>query len=242
MHRFFLKPETIRGDRFLISDAKAAHQIGHVLRLRPGEDITLLDNQGNEYLARIDTTAGRAVRGRVLRHEFYKQEIVSRKIILYQALLKKSNFELVLQKCTELGVSAFLPMITARTIKIKKEVPERWRDIVREAAEQSGRIFIPEIYEPRNFKQAAQEAAGKEDQKNFIAYEELARIKNHDREKIWYADNSREVGIFIGPEDGFSQEEVEFAKQNGIEPINLGPLILRAETAALGASALLVLT
>lgn len=231
MHRFFVDPKTISGDQFLIKDAGIIHQISKVLRMHSGDKLILLDNFGGEFLAEISKTEKLNIAGKIIKSA-KKKELVQRKLTLYPSLLKKDNFELVLQKCTELGVFAFQPIITNRTIKIKKEIPDRWRDIVSEAAEQSGRVFIPEIFTPIKIEKALSQ---KTSQIRFIAHEkEKNRRLKSELEKI---SASESIDIFIGPEGGFSENEISFAQKAGIITVSLGSLILRAETASIVASA-----
>ena len=217
----------------MINDIRLIHQISRVLRMQKGEQATLLDNLGNEFLVEIGEISMGQVSGKII-DSAKKTEKVRRKIILYQSLLKKDNFELVLQKCTELGVAYFQPIITERTIKVKDEVPERWLDIVREAAEQSERIFIPEILKPRKFFEALKLL--NKDAESFLAYEEAH--EPHLSKELSKLEKQKSVNLFIGPEGGFSGKEIELAKENGVKIVSLGPLILKSETAAVTVSVL----
>jgi 16S rRNA (uracil1498-N3)-methyltransferase len=163
-YRFFVDSGAIHGREVLIDDAELAHQIGTVLRLRPGEKITLLDNSGWQHVVALHTVERGRVAGTVERKELAGGEPRT-KITLYVALMRPERFEWVLQKGTELGVSAFVPLICERsTIADADELSvtklERWNRIVREAAEQSRRGKLPRLapalFLPAACDQAAQ--------------------------------------------------------------------------------------
>jgi 16S rRNA (uracil1498-N3)-methyltransferase len=188
-----------------------------------------LDGCGRECPAEITEIGKQKVAGKILKCDNLPEKII-RRVTLCAAILKKDNFEWILQKCTELGVAVFRPIITERTIKIKNEVPGRWRDIVREAAEQSERIFLPEIKNPASLKTALKEAAGEK----YLAFERGGTL--FSKEKL-----SGEITIFIGPEGGFTEREVALAKESGAKIVSLGQTILRAETASVAATTIAIL-
>jgi 16S rRNA (uracil1498-N3)-methyltransferase len=163
-YRFFVDSGAIHGRDVLLDDGELAHQIGTVLRLRPGEKITLLDNSGWQYVVALDTIERGRVAGIVERKELAAGEPRT-KLTLYVALMRPERFEWVLQKGTELGVSAFVPLICERsTIADADELStnklERWNRIIREAAEQSRRGKLPRLapalFLPAACDQAAQ--------------------------------------------------------------------------------------
>ncbi|MBI2942126.1 MAG: RNA methyltransferase, partial [Chloroflexi bacterium] len=169
------------------------------------------------------------------------------KITLYQALLRPSKFEVVLQKCTELGVAAFVPTISERCIisNVGDGNPaklERWHRIIVEAAEQSNRGKLPTLQPASVFPQAAEQARGF----SLVAWEgESERsIRDVVREGLGVgvagARRPFTVNVFIGPEGGFSAAEVEIARSYGIVPVSLGRRILRAETAAIAATTIIL--
>lgn len=237
MHRFFVDPQHFSGDRVSLP-ADIAHQIRNVLRLRPGTPILLLDNSGAEYevlLRQVDRqqVVGEAVAKRPSPNEPTVQ------LTLYQALMKRDKFEWVLQKGTEIGVSAFVPIVTQRSlvqdIDIKANKQARWHKIITEAAEQSRRGRIPELHPPQTLAQALENYPPKP---GFIAWEEEEALTL--RKALAVGERPSHISLFIGPEGGFAAEEVEAAQAAGIQAITLGKRILRAETAALVASALVL--
>jgi 16S rRNA (uracil1498-N3)-methyltransferase len=141
----------------------------------------------------------------------------------------------VLQKCTEVGVSRFVPVVTERSVAHEPSASrqQRFESIVREAAEQSGRGIVPEVSEPSTFVQALHLAV--EDGSAYLCWEA-------EREQRFPAIVSapRWAGLFIGPEGGFSEEEVRAAAKMGVQPLSLGARILRSETAAIVGAALLL--
>jgi len=148
---------------------------------------------------------------------------INKQVILYCAILKKENFELVCQKATEVGVSKIIPVISERTIKLGLK-EERLKMIIKEAAEQSGRVIIPELGEPIDFSDAVVSAMG------------IRIIFDPDGEVMGKVNDEKEVSIMIGPEGGWSDVEIKKTIEQGWRIASLGDLTLRAETAAIIAS------
>ncbi|MCB9009189.1 MAG: 16S rRNA (uracil(1498)-N(3))-methyltransferase [Ardenticatenaceae bacterium] len=237
MHRFFVDPNYFSGERITLPPA-IAHQIRNVLRLRVGSAILVLDNSGAEYevlLRQVDRqqVIGEAVAKRPSPNEPTVQ------LTLYQALMKRDKFEWVLQKGTEIGVTQFVPLVTQRSlvqdVDIKEGKQLRWQKIITEAAEQSRRGRIPELHPPQTLAQVLENHPARP---GLIAWEEASGLSL--REALVGAERPSHISLFIGPEGGFAAEEVAAAQAAGIRPITLGKRILRAETAALVASALVL--
>jgi 16S rRNA (uracil1498-N3)-methyltransferase len=237
MHRFFVDPQQFSGDRVSLPE-DIAHQIRNVLRLRPGAAILVLDNSGAEYevlLRQVDKqqVVGEAVAKRPSPNEPAVQ------LTLYQALMKRDKFEWVLQKGTEIGVSQFVPLVTQRSlvqdVDIKTNKQARWHKILTEAAEQSRRGRIPELHPPQTLAEAL---AAHPPQPGLIAWEEEVGLGL--REALGGGERPSHISLFIGPEGGFAAEEVKAAPAAGVRAITLGRRILRAETAALVAAALVL--
>lgn len=232
MHRFFIPNEWICRNS-VIFRGQQVHQIRDVIRLQAGDRITVLDNSGCEYEVELKRITKELVEGTICGEVAAAEP--SAEITLYQALLKGSGFELVLQKCTEIGVSRFVPVSCERCVarNPSSEKVERWRKIVLEASEQSGRGKLPDIGPVMPFQQACQ-SVGKP---SFIADAGKSTSGLHSVLRNELANMKREpspkVCLFIGPEGGFSPAEVDLAIQCGIQPITLGDRVLRAETAGL---------
>jgi 16S rRNA (uracil1498-N3)-methyltransferase len=204
-----------------------------VLRLRVGDHVSVLDNTGWEYEIEITGITRSHVTGAIYSKRHIEGPITV--ITLYQALLKSSNFNFVLQKCTEIGVSSFVPLICERCVAKapddKKQ--ERWHKIITEAAEQSRRDRIPTLEPALDFKQACQIVANL----SLLAWEgETASDLRSLLQSKAASATHHSVNLFIGPEGGFSPDEVDFAQHLGIVPITLGRRVLRAETAGLVAA------
>lgn len=242
MHRFFIPATWLHGNTVRIEDAPA-HQIRNVLRMRPGARLVVLDNTGWEYEIELVEVDKAHVQG-LIHHQRAVQTEPAVAITLYQCLLKKDNFEWVLQKCSEVGVSRFVPVTSQRTIVTfpKASKFDRWQRIVTEAAEQSGRGRVPELAEPLTFEQAvaAQNAQPVTESGSLalIPWEAAAERRLHD--VCCRAPEAQSIALFIGPEGGFDPGEIEMAEAAGVLPVTLGPRILRAETAAVVACALVL--
>lgn len=235
MHRFFIPPEWLSEGTVVIT-GKPVHQIRNVLRLGAGDHIIVLDNSGWEYEVELQLMDSARVEGRVISKSPAGGEPRT-KITLYQALLKGSNFEFVLQKCTEIGVAGFVPLICERCVAAAPDHKRlsRWRSIITETAELSRRGKLPVLQSPTSFTEACKSAS----RTSLLPWEE-EKVRGigdvlRTTQKI---RNDSAISIFVGPEGGFSSHEVEFARSCGIVPVSLGRRILRAETAGLVAAAI----
>ncbi len=230
MHRFFVPPAALKNGEVELPEP-AARQVRQVLRLSAGDDINIFDGSGAEWHVQL-TSVGRAhARGRVVEEIAAGREPRTH-ITLYQGLLKSDRFEWVLQKCTELGVAEFVPIISARVVAgpVSHNKQVRWERILVEAAEQSGRARVPPL------KAAISLAEGLR----------LARSRGGVVLIPWEQERSTDLGtalapegpvhLFIGPEGGFTEDEIELARSTSAVPITLGSRILRAETAGLVAA------
>ena len=246
MHRFFIPPQWIDGDRVVI-EGRQVHQLRDVLRLAPGDHIVALDNSGWEYEVELGSLSPEHVEGVICSRNAALTEPATR-IVLYQALLKGNRFEIVLQKCTELGVSGFVPLLCERCVMghlrdVTEGKMERWQRIIAEAAEQSRRGKLPFLQPVMFFQQACQQAKGL----SLMAWEGeqamgLRALLRSRRPRARKASERKPflVNIVIGPEGGFSQSEVEFARNCGLVPITMGERILRAETAGIAATSVVL--
>jgi len=249
MHRFFVSPDQLEGDRVIIA-GPSAHQIRNVLRLGPGDSIFVLDNSGWEREAEIVEVDRGQVVGKVLGRTLATGEPRT-KVSLYLGVLKGSHFEFVLQKGTELGIVEFVPLISQRCVissldDVNKK-SGRWQRIIQEAAEQSRRGRLPRLEPAMVFSRACERAKRTgglslmpwEDEEEVNLKLVLGKGERETKKSSFPSFHSRpfSVNLFIGPEGGFTFEEVILAQRYGIVPITLGPRILRAETAGLVAAA-----
>ncbi len=229
--RFFVPADWVAASAqaFSIPAGSLHKQITAVLRLKVGDELSLLTGDGREFEGRIDQISRANVIGSITKtHETKKTDT---DLIVCAAITKRDTFEWMLQKCTELGATKFIPLISERVIKRPTESPKRWQQIIREAAEQSGRRTLPLLTEPVSLADA-------------LTYtNKSTRIFLHetggkDLPKLHQSSSS---AIFIGPEGGFSDNEITLAKEAKAQIVTLGDLVMRAETAAIVVVALIKL-
>ncbi len=233
MYRFFTSSDLIGGE-YLTVEGADVHHIRNVLRMKAGEDIEAVDENGLVYTCRIETLEKNVITARILFSEPAETELPSR-VILYMGLPKFEKMELIIQKAVELGVSEVVPVKTARCVvkldeKRSATKLERWKGIAEAAAKQSKRGIIPTVRGVMSFKEALTEASKLDH--SIIPYEKAEGIES-SRQAIENVKPGESVGIFIGPEGGFEVSEVEDAIASGAESITLGKRILRCETAAI---------
>ena len=230
IHRFFVSSGQIKNNKVFFA-GDSAKQITKVLRLKIGDKVIVLDNSGFEFLVKLQTEISGQVIGNIIKRT--KNHAEPKTVItLYQALTSREKIETILQKCTEIGVSKFVPVETKRSLlkvkDIKTDRLERFKKIIQEAAEQSERGLIPEISKPVKFEEAIIKLGTQG--LALCAWEEEKQNKLSD---ILAQDSkAKKVSIFIGPEGGFEKNEIIFAKKHRVVTIGLGPRILRTETAS----------
>lgn len=231
MHRFFVEASQIEGTNIHII-GQDAHHIKNVLRMRPKEKILISDGDKTEYTCYIEELSEDEVLAKVMFAKESGLELPS-KIYLFQCIPKNDKMELIIQKAVELGACEIIPVAASRCVvklDAKKEASKlkRWNGISESAAKQSKRMYIPEVTSVMKFQEAL-EYAKKIDVK-LIPYE-LAKGMEATRECISGIQPGQSVAIFIGPEGGFEESEVQMAMDAGFLPITLGKRILRTETA-----------
>lgn len=236
MPRFFISSENFdNADRSKISIfGNDAVHISKSLRMSAGEKVVLCDNQNIEYNCEISGFEGGVVHLCVLSTSVSKSE-PSIRVTLFQALPKGDKFELILQKCTELGVCEVVPVISERCISrpdgktLEKKV-ERWNRICSEASMQSGRGKVPKVLSPVAFCDAIN--LMKKSDLYFICYEGEKNLSLRDYlSEKFISGKTESVSFFVGPEGGISQSEIMSAEKSGVRGIGLGKRILRTETA-----------
>ena len=229
LHNFFIEQKIGDQKEITIDDSSLLNQWRHVFRLNTGASVVLLDNSGFEYLAQFTELTYLEAVFAIL--EKRKNKFLPKKeIFLFQALIKPDKFEWILEKGTELGVSHFRPVITHRAMAKKLNLA-RARKIITESAEQSGRGTLPALYEPMKLEELLSTY-----QFPYVAFDPLGKPWTHkDFEK------TSALGILIGPEGGWSEQELKLLRDKNIPIISLGTQILRAETAAIAVTSLLLL-
>ena len=242
MHKFFTPKELISENIAKIIGEDVKHII-KVLRIEAGEKVVLNDCQGTEYLAVISSTSKQEVEFEILEKLDVNNESPV-KIHLYQGLPKAQKMDLIVQKGTELGITEFIPTITHRVdVKLKGEFKklDRLNRIALEAAKQSKRSIIPKVSEPIDFE----EVLDKIDSLDLliVPYENANNfgIKTliNELRKENNIDSIKNIGIFVGPEGGIEEDEIEKLKDKGAYIVTLGKRILRTETAGFVATSLI---
>ncbi len=227
LHRFIVG--SLSPGQSQLDDQELYNQWKNVLRLEAGASILLTDGQGQEAQATIAAYQGNKILvevGKVKTIDFGD----SNQVVLCCAILKKENFELVCQKATEIGVSQIIPVLTTRTVKLGLN-EERLNKIIKEAAEQSGRVVVPTL----NSITAWSEVISVSGFDHKIIFD-----KQGDSPEIRAGGKNKKIAILVGPEGGFTDEEITEARQVGWEVKSLGQNILRGETAAIVATYLAV--
>lgn len=239
MHRFFAEPGQIGEKEIVITGADVNH-IRNVLRMRTGEEVLIADGRGAEYRCKLTDLSENEVRAQILWKLDGNAELASA-VTLFQGLPKSDKMDLIVQKCVELGVDRIVPVSTKRAVvklDAKKEETrlKRWNTISESAAKQSGRGVIPEVSGVMSFEKALEEA--KKLDVLLIPYERAEHMAE-TRRVMGEIRPGQSVGVFIGPEGGFEESEVEEAVAAGAQVITLGKRILRTETAGLAVMAML---
>jgi 16S rRNA (uracil1498-N3)-methyltransferase len=234
IHRFFVPPSWISPSIVNLRD-QTAHQIRVVLRMQPDDSIIVLDDSGIEWHVNLTKIDKDSVQGKIIAQRPAQGEPALH-LTLYQGTLKAQKFEWVLQKGTELGVSCFVPTICQRSIVRRHHTPAnkntRWQHIIREAAEQSGRGKLPRLEQAMSLPDALTHA-----QSATLVIMPWPEATEASFKEILGKTKVERVALFIGPEGGFTADEIALGQQFGAMLVRLGPRILRAETAGLAACA-----
>jgi 16S rRNA (uracil1498-N3)-methyltransferase len=231
--RIFVDKIRILEQTAYVAEREKVHRIRDVLRLKKGDRIVLLDNSGKEYTCTIEEPAQKRVKLKIEKTK--EKEETQGGLHLYPALIKKNRFESILEKCTEIGVKSFTPLLSERTETEFSSIPSRWEKIAREAAEQSERFFLPEINRILPYKKALTDLSEKA---SVLVFSRKAKHSNLSEIKDNLKEGS-EIHLFLGPEGGFTGEEVDFGQGKGAKLVSFGSRPLRAETAAIVASGIL---
>ena len=231
MHRFFIQHSQIQGSRLYVEGTDVNH-IKNVLRMKRGDQVMVSDGEGMQYLCALESFTDGLVWFEIV-DTWKENRELSSKLYLFQGLPKSDKMELIIQKATELGVHEVVPVVTGRTVvrldeKKAQKKTARWNAIAESAAKQSGRSRIPRVREAMTFSEAL--ASAGELDVLLIPYEKAEGMEA-TRQVIEGIRPGQSVGIFIGPEGGFEEAEVEQAVALGAAPVTLGRRILRTETA-----------
>lgn len=237
MPSFLVKPESINEDTIILSGREYKHAI-KVLRYVKGDIINVIDGAEKKYKAVIIEIYKNSLRAKILEtHKTDTEPQVS--ITLFQSLIKATRFEMILEKATELGIQRIVPVITERSIYKSAEPGEkmrkRWQRILEGAACQCGRMDIPELGPVISFEKAVSE---NEQNLNILFFPDKSSEKIAGILEV--LEKIESLGLFVGPEGGFSEKEFRTAVSAGIRICGLGSNILRAETAAIVSLAIVI--
>ena len=239
MHHFFVNPSQVdEAENKIVIRGGDVNHIRNVLRMKVSEDMLVSDGQGHDYMCRIASFEEDGTILADITEETFEGTELRSKIYLFQGLPKSDKMELIIQKAVELGVYQVIPVSTRRSVvKLDEKKAaakiKRWNLIAESAAKQSRRGIIPEVTGVMTFKKAV--AYAEDMEWKLIPYENFKDMRSTGDIMGKICDNSQNgsIGIFIGPEGGFDEAEVDYAGEHGIHPVSLGRRILRTETAGL---------
>ena len=225
--RFYIEDALTEGKDLTLANPDLAHQLDRVFRFKEGDTIILFDGSGFDYVSKIKKIADNEVEVKVLEKKS-TCFIPRRNVQIFLSITKKDNFEWALAKCTELGVTEFTPIVSERTEKKNVDM-SRMQSILKESTEQAGRCSLPILNPIKTFDEVINEFG-------------LRLFLFHPSGRVFEPDERNKVHkIMIGPEGGWTDAEVAKAEKMGAQIVTLGKQVLRAETAAVAVSSLILL-
>ena len=241
MYQFFVDDAQI-GKEFITITGSDVNHIKNVLRMKPGEKIRVSNQKGQDYFCSILELGDDFVQADILDSEAANTEL-SAKVYLFQALPKGDRMETVIQKAVELGVHEIIPVamkycVVKLDAKKAENKRKRWQAIAESAAKQSKRSLIPVVHEVMSFKEALSYA--KECKVNLVPYENERGMEATGK-AFSELQKDDTISVMIGPEGGFSEEEIELVNEENMKIISLGKRILRTDTAAIATLSMLML-
>lgn len=227
-------PNNITNEEITLEGDDLKH-LSQVLRLRPGDTIHVFDGSGIEYEASIISSDKSRAIARI-NTSFQNKTEPETRVTLFQGVPKGEKMELIIQKGVELGVHSIVPVITSRTVvklnkKDSEKKAERWTKISIEAAKQCRRAYVPQILEPISFDEALVKA--EDFSAVLLLYENEGKKCLKERLKCYNINKIKDIALFVGPEGGFTLEEVRNYTDKGYDIVSLGKRILRVETATI---------
>ena len=236
MHRFYLPPEKCR-ENSLRLDGREAHHALHVLRMKCGEQVAVLDGSGNEFSCEVENGSRDSISLRVTKKSFVPAPSCS--ITLLQTLPKGKIIESIIQKSVELGAGRIVPILSERVVtQLDDEDAEnkrdKWQNVAIEAIKQCGMAWLPKIETPMTIEQFL----SRKEKFDLSLVGSLQQERRHPREifrefELKQNRLPQSVGVWIGPEGDFTLNELQTIQNSGAQPISLGNLVLRVETAAI---------
>lgn len=235
MHRLYCPSQNISGNQIIFTDKEQIHHAKNVLRLKDNEEVVIFDAQGNKYRSILEKSLPGSMVFRIKNKKNFIPNLSKVKLTVACAIPKKSKFDDIIDKLTQLGVDRIIPMQTERVV-VKLDMRKansrlsRWRKIALSASEQSQRNNLPSIEPVKSIQQILSEAADY-DLKLIPAL--IGKRKN--LKEVFYTVRPKNILVLIGPEGDFTPEEVNLARNAGCIPVTLGDFVLRVETAAVAA-------
>ena len=238
MHRFYCAIQNISQDKIIISDKLQIHHLKDVLRLKPGNEIIIFDDKGNEYRSIIEKLLPNAVTVMIKDRQKFVPALKPR-ITIACAVPKKSKMDDIVDKLTQLGVERIIPLETERVvIKLDKHKrilrQKRWEKIALSASQQSQRSAVPVIEPIKDIKEVLSKLEDFDLKLIPTLTDERKSLK-----EILTQVNPKNILILIGPEGDFTLEEIDMASKVGCIPVSLGELVLRVDTAAIAVISIL---
>ena len=243
MHHFFVAPAQVMGDCIRITGPDVNH-MKNALRMKPGEEVLISDGTGTDYRCALSSLDSDCVEARIVSVDRDGRELPSR-IWLFQGLPKSDKMELIIQKAVDLGAACIVPVSTKNAVvklDAKKEEAKRkrWQAIAESAAKQSGRSLMPEVMGLMTLGQAFDYIEKEQFALRLIPYEHEAGMEG-SRQELSRVGPGQDIAVFIGPEGGFDEAEINLALKKGVRPVSLGKRILRTETAGLAMLSVLMM-
>ena len=229
MHSCYVPPAQISEDTIRINESERHHLL-NVLRLRTDDQVEVFDGVGNRYIASLCDARTSPLQAKILQHQFHSH--IPPYITLFQGLPKFDKMDLIVQKTTEIGVNEIAPMICQRSIPksvVQEKRTVRWQRIANEAAKQCKRPHFAHVFAP----QRLEECLGRVDHLDLLILLWEGEKRQGLKEILRNHAETKSVGLFVGPEGGFSDEEVKLAVQSSCVSATFGDNILRTETAAI---------
>jgi len=229
--RIYIASKNISGEKIIINDKELIHYLKDVLRLKISDSLTVFDEKGAEYKTRLEQVSSRDLSLQIL-NRLSKEQGLGTRLTIACAIPKKSKFDDIVDRLTQLGVERIIPLITERVIvKIDKQKAgsrrDRWEKIATAASQQSQRNALPVIDPIKDFKTAIIEAENHD-----LKLIPTLEGERQSLKEVLAKSNPKSIFVLIGPEGDFSPQEVSLAIKSGFIPITLGELVLRVETAA----------